>query len=130
MTEFKPLHYIGAKIQAEFDQDPLLIKEPGCPDRFFWEGQVFQITEKLGEWHDFSRTGNMAHNMRPANQAKAIKRGSWGVGRYYFRVKTDSGRLFELYYDRAPRHAGDRAGSWYLDRELEKVTFDLNGDKS
>ena len=62
----------------------------------------------------------MAHNMRPANLAKALKRGSWGVGRYYFRVVTKTERIFELYYDRAPKDVNDRLGTWFLDRELEE----------
>ena len=60
--------------------------------------------------------------MRPANIAKAVRRGSWGVGRFYFRVRTESGRLFDLYYDRAPKDADDRKGTWFLFRELASGT--------
>lgn len=74
--------------------------------------------EKAGEWYDYGRSGSMAHNMRPANMAKAQRRGSWGVGRFYFRVLTGQGRIFEIYYDRAPKDAGDREGSWFLYREM------------
>jgi hypothetical protein len=28
------------------------------------------------------------------------------------------GRVFDIYYDRAPEAAGDRAGHWYLFREM------------
>jgi len=59
--------------------------------------------------------------MRPANAAKAIRRGSWGVGRFYFRVLTEQDRIFELYYDRAPKDVDDRDGSWFLDREMQKT---------
>ncbi len=117
---FKPLHYIGAQIAVEFDQDPLYTKKPDCPDRFIWEGDLFQVAAMLSAWTDFGRRGQMARNMRPANMAKALRRGSWGVGRFYFRIETDMGRIFDLYYDRAPKDAGDREGSWFLDRELEK----------
>lgn len=41
------------------------------------------------------------------------------MGRYYFRVRTDAGRVFDLYYDRAPRDTVDRKGSWHLLREME-----------
>ncbi len=50
--------------------------------------------------------------------ARASNVGSWGVGRHYRRVRTDSGRIFELYYDRAPRGSSDRKGAWYLFQEL------------
>ena len=119
--EYKPLHFIGAEIAVSFDKEPLYKKKPHCPDSFTWGGEQFRVDEKLAEWQDFSRTGNMALNMRPANMAKALKRGSWGVGRYYFRVLSEDGRIFELYYDRAPKDASDRIGSWFLDREMTQV---------
>ncbi len=120
--KLKPLHFIGQQVQVEFDQELTLRKKPGCPDRFHWEGQTFEVASLLSQWQDFSRRGRMARNMRPENAAKALQRGSWGVGRFYFRVTTASGRYFELYYDRAPKHAADRLGSWFLDRELVEET--------
>ncbi len=121
MANLKPLRFIGQEIQVEFDQQPALRKKPGLPDRFSWDGQTFQTVSLLSEWQDFKRRGRMARNMRPENAAKALRRGSWGVGRFYFRVLTDQGRIFDLYYDRAPRNAGDRTGSWFLDREMVRV---------
>jgi hypothetical protein len=118
---YRPLHFIGVQVQVEFDKEQLYKKKPGCPDRFIWENEVFMITDMISAWHDFGRSGNMAHNMRPMNMAKALKRGSWGVGRFYFRVRTDSDRIFELYYDRASKDAGDREGSWFLDREMTAI---------
>ncbi len=60
----------------------------------------------------------MATNMRAEHAARASQRGSWGVGRDYYRVRTDTGQVFELYYDRAPKGSRDRKGAWFLDREL------------
>jgi len=116
--EYKPKHFIGEQVEVQFDKPPLFSKKPGCPDRFVWKDQTFQIIEKLSEWQDFSRSGRMEYNMRPANAAKAKRRGSWGVGRFYFRVQTDSERVFELYYDRAPKDVDDRKGAWILYREM------------
>lgn len=110
--------FIGEPIEAKFDRPPLLAKKPGCPDRFIWEEEEHDVVEKVAEWHDYGRRGRMARNMRPENLARAAKRGSWGVGRDYFRVRTARGRVFELYYDRAPKDAGDRHGRWILSREL------------
>jgi hypothetical protein len=59
--------------------------------------------------------------MRPTHAAAAERRGSWGVGRDYYRVRTDSGRVFDLYYDRAPGSVHDRKGAWFLLRELEPL---------
>jgi hypothetical protein len=114
----KPLQFIGQEIRVEFDTDPTLEKKPPAPDRFTWDGQVHQVESVLSEWQDFQRRGRMARNMRPENAAKARRRGSWGVGRFYFRVHTSTGRIFDLYYDRAPKNVVDRKGSWFLDREM------------
>ena len=114
----RALRFIGEPVEAQFDQPPTLEKKPGCPDRFVWRNEAYRVTEKLGEWHDYRRRGRMAHNMRPGHVATAARRGSWGVGRDYYRVRTDSGRVFDLYYDRAPKEAGDRVGSWFLYREM------------
>jgi hypothetical protein len=110
--------FIGEEIEVGFDTSPLLDKKPGCPDRFIWGEQAFEITEMLREWHDYRRRGRMARNMAPAHAAIAEQRGSWGVGRAYFRVVTTGGRIFELYYDRAPKDADRRKGAWFLYREL------------
>lgn len=114
----KPLRFISEPIQIQFDQPPALEKKPGCPDQFIWRGETYQIVELLSEWHDYGRKGRMAHNMRPEHAATAKRRGSWGVGRDYYRIKTDSGRIFDLYYDRAPNSIDDRKGSWILYREM------------
>lgn len=116
-------HFIAERIQAIFDTPPMLEKKPGCPNAFEWRGQTFRIVEKLAEWHDYARRGRMAANMQPQHAAVAASRGSWGVGRSYFRVRTEKGRVFELYYDRAPSRgsAGDasgRKGTWFLYREI------------
>ncbi len=116
--EYKPTRFIGEQIEVQFDKPTLYSKKPGCPDRIVWKDQTFQITEKLAEWQDFSRSGRMEYNMRPANAAKAKRRGSWGVGRFYFRVQTEKGQIFDLYYDRAPKNVDDRMGAWYLYREM------------
>jgi hypothetical protein len=114
----KPIRFISEPIAVEFDQEPALIKKPGMPARFRWRGQTFHVAHKLKEWHDYGRRGRMAHNMQPAHLEAAERRGSWGVGRDYYRVRTASGRIFGLYYDRAPKDAGDHGGSWFLYREL------------
>ena len=114
----KPLRFIGQEIQVEFDRDPALEKRPPAPDRFNWEGQTYRVDSVLSEWQDFKRRGRMARNMRPQNAAKALRRGSWGVGWFYFRVLTTNERIFDLYYDRAPKNVKDRKGSWFLDREM------------
>ena len=123
-----PVRLIAAPIEVEFDEPPLLQKKPGCPDAFLWDGERYQIVEKIAEWHDYRRRGRMARNMSPAHAAVATRRGSWGVGRDYYRIRTDSDRIFDIYYDRAPQDAGNRTGSWFLFREWDpESSYDPGG---
>ncbi len=86
---------------------------------FIGEEKTFIIEEMLGEWRDYTRRGRMARNMSDVHAAAASRRGSWGVGRFFFRVRTENGQVFDLYYDRAPKNASQRKGSWVLFREME-----------
>jgi hypothetical protein len=116
--DLKPVQFISESVAVAFDHPPGLRKKPSCPDAFTWRGETHHIAEMLSEWQDFARRGRMSRNMTADHAAAARVRGSWGVGRFYFRVRTRNGRVFELYYDRAPKDAGDRQGNWYLYREL------------
>ncbi|MDY6873381.1 MAG: DUF6504 family protein [Chloroflexota bacterium] len=111
-------HFIAEEISVYFDTSPLHRKSPPCPNAFAWRGQQHRIVRCLSEWKDFNRRGRMARNMQPQHAAVAAKRGSWGVGRFYFEVETDEGSCFRLYYDRAPKDAEDREGHWVLLAEL------------
>ena len=121
MVDYQPLRFIQEPIEVSFDHPPALEKKPGCPNRFSWGEARFEIVEMLAEWHDYRRRGRMGRNMSPEHAATAARRGSWGVGLDYYRVRTDSGRIFDLYYDRAPVDAGRRKGAWFLERELTPV---------
>jgi len=113
-----PIRFIGDEIEVVFGEPPLLSKIPDCPDGFIWKGETLRIQELLEQRNDYARRGRFARNMQPEHAAVAANRGSWGVGRIYFRVRVEDGRLFELYYDRAPKSARDRLGSWFLRCEL------------
>lgn len=113
-----PLRFISEPVTVYFEYLPVLEKKPGCPSGFFWRGQGFRIVETIAEWHDYERRGRSARNMRPTHLSHAAQRGSWGVGKYFFRVVTEEGRIFDLYYDRAPKDADHRKGGWFLFREL------------
>ena len=112
--ESLPLHFIGEPIEVIYSEPPLLIKSPTCPDAFIWRDESYPIIEMLEVWQQFDRRGRFQHNMRPSHALSAAKRGSWGVGRFNFRVRVEDNRIFEIYYDRAPNNAGDRHGHWFL----------------
>jgi hypothetical protein len=111
-------HYIGEVITVEFDRPPLYSKRPHCPDRFIWRGKTFAIVEVLSQRVDFGRRGRMSMNMQPEHAARAAQQGSWGVGRYFFTVRAEGGRAFELYYDRAPKDIDHPEGVWFLRYEI------------
>jgi len=117
--ELKPYKFISEPIEVHFNRAPVLEKKPGSPDRFTWRGLEYTIVEVMSEWHNYQRRGRMARNMRPTHSSTAERRGSWGVGQDYYRVRTSSGRIFDLYYDRAPKDVDRRKGAWFLDREMK-----------
>lgn len=115
----RPVHFLDQPIEVSFRSAPPRQKLPPCPDAFTWEGQTYRILETLSEWADFTRRGRFARNMQPAHAAVAARRGSLNVGRFFFRVRVDSGRIFDLYYDRAAKSVDDRKGQWFIYRELD-----------
>lgn len=115
----KPIRFIEEQVEVIFQELPLLEKKPGCPDGFIWRGDTYQITELIEEWHDYTRRGRFARNMRDTHATTAERRGSWGVGKDYYRVSTHTHQVFDLYYDRAPKNVEQRKGAWFLFQELK-----------
>ena len=112
--------FIGEPISVEWDKPPYLEKKPTCPDRFIWADQTLNIVELLSEWRDYQRKGRMGMNMRPEHLRRARERGSWGVGRFYFRVLVRGGRVYEIYFDRAAAGDDPASGGWFISRDLGK----------
>lgn len=117
--ELRPAHFLDQPVEVAFRSSPQRQKLPPCPDAFTWKGRTYRVLETLSEWTDFNRRGRYARNMQPAHAAVAARRGSLNVGRFFFRVRVDSGQIFDLYYDRAAKSVDDRKGQWFLYRELE-----------
>jgi hypothetical protein len=117
-----PARFIGVSIEVTYDSPPELEKRPGPPDGFTWEGRAYRVADVLREWHDYRKRGKTETfyvKERGSFRAKAAGRhGSWGVGRDYFRLRTETGEVFDLYYDRSPHGPGGRKGSWFLFRQI------------
>jgi hypothetical protein len=112
--------FIGESIEPKFHGQPRFSKKAGCPSAFLWRGEEFTVAEMLSEWHDYGRRGRMELNQTPAHAQASLQRGSLGVGRDYYKIRAEGGRVFILYYDRAPRNAADRMGEWILlEEEVE-----------
>jgi hypothetical protein len=116
--QWVPLRFIGEEIQVQFDSVHFPLKKPSAPDHFTWGQKRLSVAVVLSAWSEYERKGRFKRNMAPHNLRVAKKRGSWGVGRFYFRVEVQDGRVFDLYYDRAPDDAADRLGHWFLWREM------------
>jgi hypothetical protein len=119
--------FYGEPIQPEFAAQPALLKKPGSPIRFRWRGETIVVVEILAEWHEYSRRGRAALNMTPAHAQAALERGSRGAGRDYFTLRSDGGRVFTVYYDRAPKSVSDSLGEWFLLEE--EVNSETNSKK-
>jgi hypothetical protein len=116
-----PSRFYDDPIEVIYKTPPTYEKSPDCPQAFIWKGVTYPILEVLEMWEDYERRGKKARNMKPTHLASARAKGSWGVGRFNFRVKTDSGQYFEIYYDRAPQNCDDRKGNWVLKGERKPV---------
>jgi hypothetical protein len=117
-------HFYAEPIEVFYEHPPLLSKKPTCPTGFIWRDETFLITEMLAEWVNYARRGRMRRNMSDAHAATASLRGSWGVGRFFFRVRVEDGRVFDIYYDRAPGGVDERQGSWTLLAERSPDQYD------
>jgi hypothetical protein len=118
-SELQPLRFLDQPIEVFFNSPPVFEKSPPCPDGFIWEDRKYLIVEKLSEWTDFTRRGRAARNMRPTHAEVASGRGSLNVVRFFYRVRVDSGQVFDLTYDRAMKNVDDRKGQWLLYREMK-----------
>lgn len=112
-------HLIVEPITVFFDTPPLFEKAPPCPSSFEWRGERFRVLKLLSEWRDYRRRGRMARNMSAPHLQQASQKGSWGVGRFHFVIQVEGGRVFEIYYDRAPARGGERKGAWFLFAERQ-----------
>lgn len=106
--------FIDEEIKVVYEKEFFLSKKPSCPDFILWRETRFYIDELISSWFDFSRKGNKSRNMREEHLQQAKEKGSWGVGRYYFKFREKSGQIFTIYYDRSPKNVDDKKGKWIL----------------
>jgi hypothetical protein len=118
--DFIATQFLDRAIEARFDTSSICQKSPLCPDGFSWEERTYHVAEKLAEWTDFSRRGRMARTLCPTYAEVAAERGPLGAGRFYFRVRTNTEEVFDLYYDRQIKSVDNRLGPWFLYYELSE----------
>jgi len=108
------VQFVGEKITISPSNEQLYKKSPNCPLSFTWRGISFPIVRQISAWQDFARRGRMQKNMRPNHALRALRKGSWGVGRFFFQVETSDGKICVIYYDRSPENVFNRQGNWFL----------------
>ena len=138
MREGEPLprdavkrRFVGETIEVSFPDSARLVKKPGAPVSFTWRGKIYRIARVVAEWHEHSRFphGVESWSCPPYAVRSRSAHGSWGVGRVYYRVETDEGMVFELYYDRRPR-GQRREGQWVLFARCDVPGDRGTGDES
>ena len=78
-------NFIAEEIEAIFNDDFHLEKNPPCPDAFIWRGDEIRIVELMSSWSDFSRKGSSLKNMREEHLSK--NQGVLGCGKILFQSK-------------------------------------------
>jgi hypothetical protein len=114
MNDQPEKRFIDEAIEVGYKKAPFIQKVPICPDFFIWEETKYIVTRLDSEWSDTARRGKHSIKMRPAHLIRAEKLNSLGVGRFFFRVEVEGGRVFELYYDRKPQKHDEGKGQWVL----------------
>ncbi len=112
------MEFYSDPITVKFEKEPLIEKKTGAPHAFTWREKTYVIVAVEGEWHDYLPRGKSEEfyyqKRGDAPVMNPKKRGSWGVGTDYYRVRTDSGETFIIYYNRQPK--GQKKGEWVLIR--------------
>lgn len=112
------MNFVGGEITVRLPDGFSYEKKPPVPEAFQWRGSLHPVVEMLATWHRYGKAEIRTQGGRdPYYVRSGGTQGSWGQGRVYYRVRTEEGRLFDLYYDRAPK-GKRRAGAWFLWREL------------
>ncbi len=92
-------HFIGEKIQVETSGD---IKQPTA---LTWRGNHYTVAEVITSWFDWGFSA-------------ATKQKDWRTRRHrnYFRLRMNTGEVFEIYLDRPPASS---EGEWVLFQILD-----------
>ena len=123
------MEFIGREIIVTLPSGFSLEKKPPAPHAFQWQDKSHRVTEMLANWHRYGKPEIRTQGGRPPYFVRSGRtQGSWGQGRVYFRVRTEEGRLFDIYYDRAPK-GQRRAGAWFLWRELSAAEEQVGLDE-
>ena len=86
--------------RASQDSLRMATGEPGLPARFTWRGRPVHIAEVLRAWRETGpcRSGG----------------GESYVRKHWYEVRTDSGAILTLYFERQARSRAQRTRRWWL----------------
>jgi hypothetical protein len=83
-----------------FDTTAMAKGEPGLPSYFLWRGKSYVIKQILDKWKETSqcRTGAMEKYLH----------------RHWYKIKTNSGEVLKIYFERQSLPRAQRKRRWYL----------------
>ena len=93
----EPIHPV---IEA-LDLDNTPVGEPPLPKRFLWRDKEYTVDEVLAKWKETGR--DATHGSKEQYLRK-----------HWFRVRTTSGHVMTIYFERQPRSRAQRAARWWL----------------
>jgi phosphoribosylglycinamide formyltransferase-1 len=93
-------------VAGTFDTDGMSRGEPGLPDRFLWRKAEYKIAQVIDRWKD---TG-------PCKSGSKEKY----VRKHWFKIRTTSGEVMKIYFERKPLPKSQRKMRWWLYSIAEK----------
>jgi hypothetical protein len=101
-----PERFVGEPIEPDagtFDTGRMAAGGPGLPQRFHWRGTEYEVAGVRKAWRE---TGPMKGS--PRGQGERY------VRKHSFEVRTTSGEVMTLYFERQARSAREKTRRWWL----------------
>lgn len=87
-------------VAGTFDTDRMARGEPGLPARFVWRNVEYGIAQVIDYWKD---TGPC----KGGGEEKYVRK-------HWFKVRTTSGEVMKIYFERKPMTKSQRKIRWWL----------------
>ena len=87
-------------VPGTFNTSAMAKGEPGLPSRFVWRKTEYTVTSVLGKWKETT----------PCKSGSKEKY----VRKHWYRVRTASGEIMNIYFERKPLPKGQRKTRWWL----------------
>jgi len=99
-----PRQFVSERIEPDSDSMNLAdtpVGEPPVPRRFTWRAKTYEVAEIL------SRRRGMTQDRTHKSKEKY-------VAKHWFEVRTTSGHVMTIYFERQPKSKAQRTTRWWL----------------